>query len=81
MSEDEIIQLAERPAPPPPVEARRILRESGVMVRELAEALEVHPVTLSKWLAGTQRPTGRRAVTYAHALDLISQKRARRPAR
>jgi DNA-binding transcriptional regulator YiaG len=74
MSVEEILELAERPKPPPPEEARRILRERGVQVRELAEAMGVHPVTLSKWLAGSQKPTGDRATVYAHALALLKAK-------
>ena len=71
MSVEDILELAERPQVPAPDEARRILRNRGVQVQELAEALHVHPVTVSKWLSGAQRPTGARATAYARALALL----------
>ncbi len=68
----EIYELVQRPRLPQPAEARRVLAERGVEVRELARALGVHPVTVSKWLSGRQRPTGARARAYAETIALLS---------
>jgi hypothetical protein len=72
MNLDAIIEITERPQLPSPDEARRLLRSRGVISRELADAIGVHPVTVRKWLAGSQRPTGKRGEAYAYAIQLIA---------
>ena len=67
----DILALATRPSPPTPDEAREILKARGILVREFADALGVHPVTVYNWLAGRQEPTGMNRDRYATALALI----------
>ncbi len=71
MGVEEVLELAERPRLPSPDEARRILKSGDVQIQELAHAIGVHPVTVSKWLSGAQRPTGARAQVYGRALALL----------
>jgi len=71
---ENILHLVERQAPslPTPEDARSLLRRRGILVREVAAALDVHPVTVSKWLAGTQHSTGSRAEAYATLLQILA---------
>jgi transcriptional regulator with XRE-family HTH domain len=73
MSATAIRKLAERPRLPDPADARRACESRGVLVSELAAALDVHPVTASKWLNGRQRPTGKRARAYAELIAALLQ--------
>ena len=41
-------------------------------MQELASAIGVHPVTVSKWLHGRQRPTGSRARLYSGIIALLA---------
>lgn len=72
MSAVELRELAERPRLPDPADARRVLAEHGILVRELADAVGVHCVTASKWLSGRQRPTGPPARLYAETIALLA---------
>lgn len=57
--------------PSPPL-ARNIRIAAGISVNRLASAVGVHPVTVSRWEAGTRSPRGELRLIYAVALqDLL----------
>lgn len=78
MNISELGKLMDRPVAPSATEARETLASAGVQVQEAAAIIGVHPVTLSKWLSGKQRPTGVRATAYAYLIAELQRKCVRR---
>lgn len=54
---------------PSRLRAREIREAAGVTQREVAGELGVHPLTVTRWEAGTRTPSGDRRAAYAKLLD------------
>ncbi len=53
---------------PAPRLAREIRRAAGVTRERLAQELNVHPVTVGRWEAGTRQPRGSLRAAYTRLL-------------
>ena len=53
---------------PPPAQQRLILAAADVSHARVARELHVHPVTVTRWLAGTRVPRGELRARYADLL-------------
>jgi DNA-binding transcriptional regulator YiaG len=53
-------------------EAERIRVAAGVSRAEAAKTCGVQTVTLMRWEEGRKKPTTRRALTYLHLLEMLS---------
>jgi HTH-type transcriptional regulator/antitoxin MqsA len=58
---------------PSPKNARQLRKAVGLSQADLADAIGVNRVTVSRWEAGERRPRGRRAAAYAAALRTMSE--------
>jgi transcriptional regulator with XRE-family HTH domain len=56
---------------PPPAERRRIRLHAKVSLAEVAEELQVTPVTILRWEQGTFEPRRDRAIAYRRLLDAL----------
>jgi transcriptional regulator with XRE-family HTH domain len=56
---------------PAPAERRRLRRESGLSLHQVASACDVSAVTVSNWEQGSNTPRGGNAVTYLHLLRAL----------
>lgn len=54
-------------------EARAIRVQSGLLLHEMAEALEVSVPTVSKWERGERTPKADHALAYAGLIDELSR--------
>jgi transcriptional regulator with XRE-family HTH domain len=50
----------------------RLRRNAGVTQAELARAIGVHPLTISRWERGQRVPRGPNAVAYARTLEELN---------
>ncbi len=66
---------ASRSLPAPPL-ARAIRLAAGVSQERIAAELDVHPVTVRRWEAGTRIPRGELRLAYARLLNALVQEAA-----
>jgi DNA-binding transcriptional regulator YiaG len=52
--------------------ARALREEAGLSLSEIAEAAQVHKVTVFRWEHGQRRPRGPAAARYLEVLDELS---------
>jgi DNA-binding transcriptional regulator YiaG len=58
---------------PPPTEWRRIRVAAGASLRDVAAAVGVDAMTISRWERGQSRPWPRHAASYRRVLDALAQ--------
>jgi transcriptional regulator with XRE-family HTH domain len=77
MSNSELVLLMEARDAAQSGRGRRIRLAAGLSQAELAAAVGVSPVAISRWEAGDRRPRGGAAVAYAQLLRELAQEVAR----
>jgi DNA-binding transcriptional regulator YiaG len=74
MTSQELLERARAFGRLPAPARRRSIRESaGISQREMAEALDVHAMTLNRWERGVVRPRGMKAAAYLRLLEQLDQ--------
>ncbi|HEX7658508.1 MAG TPA: helix-turn-helix transcriptional regulator [Pseudonocardiaceae bacterium] len=71
----EEVKLAQRL--PKPAEAKAIRIAAGVPVTRIAEELNVHRVSVTRWESGKRKPRGQLLHRYVHLLDRLREVTAR----
>lgn len=66
-------KVRSRPRLPAPAMARAIRLAAGVTQDDMAQELEVHRVSITRWEAGRRRPRGALAGAYAQLLDELRE--------
>lgn len=57
---------------PGPDKARAIRRSAGVSRERLAQELQVHPTTITRWETGLRCPRGEMRARYANLLNALA---------
>lgn len=69
---EELVHRLQAARLPAPATRRRIREEAGVSLREAAQALGVHPMTVLRWETGAVVPTRSNAAAYRRLLDRLA---------
>lgn len=75
-AEGEVVELVDRLRStrlPPPGEWRAIRRVAGASLRDVAAAVGVDAMTISRWELGRSKPWPRHALAYRRVLDALTE--------
>lgn len=73
-SHEELLERIEARRLPTLRERRRIRKDAGLTQGEVADALGVEPITISRWERGKARPRGEQARRYRELLEALEER-------